>query len=604
MKKIISLILAFAMLCLPVLMVSCNGDSGSDDTTTTAGTTTEATPDGTTTAGGDTTTKAPDSTTAGNGDADTTTSTNSDVRDPSKPLKILFIGNSFTNHNKMAPNIFAPLCAAAGYEVQVDTILKGGHYLYEFAQETDEYGAQVKTALTNKKYDIVIIQEQSGAPVSNTPLFYYGARILADMVKTNGAELWYYQTWGYKAGYSKLPTHGGTTEAREMKLRAAYTAIAEETGGKVAHAGVAMLDVHTSQSSINLYNADLFHPSLEGSTLVAYTLFAEIFGVDPRGVNFNGTVSAQTAAILKEAAYKATLEENNAVPEEHKMVSTGVTIGKNGNSSDIDNSKTVELSALPTSKLISVLVDPTKAAGNGWVAPLKGDKTQIFSGIRGDNDRIASLEYNVTKLTDAQKAALADIGNGVSVIGIERMNSGEKGYTTAVENLVNGHWGSSYMAAMYFGEDRYDVNGKVSEEGEFSGLITLNFGDIYTFDAIGYMSGSMKGFPQIQKVYVSDDGVNWTLVESACYDTVKLEGEGDALTGVTGTQLPDPWNQNKAAAQALFSMGGVSGKYIRIGIIAGRASSAGSSSLTINLDGIQDINTREIVVFGEKKNAQ
>ena len=601
MKRLISLILMLSMLCMPLLLASCNTD-GNDDVTTTVGSTTEATPDATTPAD-ETTANTPDSTTA----ADTTTANNattsasSEARDPSKSLKILFIGNSFTNYNKMAPNIFAPLCAAAGYEVQVETILKGGHYLYEFSQESDEYGAQVKAALTNNKYDIVILQEQSGCPVSNTPLFYYGCRTLAEMVKANGAELWYYQTWGYKEGYSKLPTHGGTTSAMEMKLRAAYTAIAEETGGKVAHAGVAMLDVHTN-TSINLYNDDLFHPSLEGSTLVAYTLFAEIFGVDPRGVNFNGTVSAQTATILKEAAYKATLEENNAVPEEHKMVSTDVVLGQNGNSSDIDNSKTVELTSLPKSDLISVLVDPTKTAGNGWVTPLKGDKTQIFSGIRGDNDVIASLEYSTTQLTDEQKAALADIRNGVSVIGIERMNSAEKGHTTAVENLVNGHWGASYMAAMYFGEDKYDVNGNVSEEGEFSALITLNFGDIYTFEAMGYMSGSLQGFPQIQKVYVSDDGVNWTLVESACYDTVKLAGEGKGLTGVTDEKLPDPWNQNKATAQALFSMGGVSGKYIRIGVIAGRVSSAGGSSLTINLDGIQDINTREIVVFGEKKN--
>lgn len=519
-------------------------------------------------------------------------------RDPSETLDILFIGNSFTNTNSMAPNIFKPICEAAGYTVNVDTVLKGGWFLYKFASEADEYGAKVQEKLTKNSYDIVILQEQSGCPIANPALFYYGARQLAEMVKENGAELWYYQTWGYKAGYSKLPTHGGTTEAMEMKLRAAYTAIAEETGGKVAHAGLAMLDVHQNYgSAINLYKSDLYHPSIYGSTLAAYTLFAEIFNYDVRTVNYNGAVEAANATILKEAAYNATFGDNS-VPEEHRVVSEGVTLGQNGNSSDIDPLKTVQPTAWPTADLISVLVDPTKEAVNGWQAPLKGDKTQIFSGIRGDNDKIASSEYSYTQLTDAQKKDIADIGNGVSVIGIEYMDKSKEGSKTGVANLVNGHWGSSMMTGMVFSEKRYDINGIESEDGEFAGLLTLNFGDIHTFDTIGYMSGNMEGFPQVQKVYVSDDGVNWTIVESACYDAVKLAGMGGSLSQYTASKLADPWNQNTPKVQVLFSMNGASGKYIRIGVIAGLASSG--SSLTVDLSGVQAVNTRELLVFGKK----
>ena len=77
----------------------------------------------------------------------------------------------------------------------------------------------------------------------------------AAMVKANGAELYLYATWGYKEGHEKLASSGGTTAAMEMKLRAAYTAIAKEVGAKVVYAGVAMLDIHQN-TSINLYASE------------------------------------------------------------------------------------------------------------------------------------------------------------------------------------------------------------------------------------------------------------------------------------------------------------------------------------------------------------
>ena len=145
------------------------------------------------------------------------------------------------------------------------------------------------------------------------------------------------------------------------------------------------------------------------------------------------------------------------------------------------------------------------------------------------------------------------------------------------------------MAAMYFDKDTYNINGEKDANSHYTGLITLNFGSKMKFDAIGYMSGSLKGFAQAQDVYVSDDGINWTKVESACYDA-KLT----SLKSVNTAGNPDPWNNNKATVEVLFSMSGYSGKYIRIGIYRG-------GEVTDNTTGLEEINTREIVVFGEKE---
>ena len=246
------------------------------------------------------------------------------VRDPSKTYNILFIGNSFTYRNNMPTDIFKKICESSGYKVNVETITNGGHYLWEFASPNDTYGKQVHSALKEKQYDIVIIQEQSGNAIANPARFYDGVRDLSALVKENGAELWLFETWGYKEGYSKLPSHGGTTAAMEMMLRAAYTAIADEVGARVAYTGVAMIDVHTNNTQYNLYNADLYHPSKLGSTLAAFTLFAAVFNCDVREISYKKGLDTKTASIFKEAAYNATFGDNS-VDEEYRTSSLGVT---------------------------------------------------------------------------------------------------------------------------------------------------------------------------------------------------------------------------------------------------------------------------------------
>ena len=245
-------------------------------------------------------------------------------RDPSRIYNVLFIGNSFTYRNNMHTDIFRRVCENAGYKLSIHAITNGGHYLWEFASPTDEYGKQVHEALKTRKYDIVIIQEQSGNAIANPARFYDGVRDLAALVEENGAELWLFETWGYKEGYSKLPTHGGTTAIMEMKLRAAYSAIAEEVSANVAYVGVAMIDVHTNHPEYDLYNADLYHPSKLGSTLAALTLCASVFRCDVREISFKSGLDVKSAEIFKDAAYNAVFGDN-PVDEKYKTSSLGVT---------------------------------------------------------------------------------------------------------------------------------------------------------------------------------------------------------------------------------------------------------------------------------------
>lgn len=492
--------------------------------------------------------------------------------DKDKEYKLLFIGNSYTYYNKMPEDIFRSIAVSAGYKVNVSSLTKGGWTLRKSADQNDELGQQVDSALKSNKYDFVIIQEQSLLPATEPAKFYDGVRSIYKKIKENGAKPYLYETWGRKKDHADLKEYGMTNATMTWKLAGAYTAIGKELGIDVSYAGLAFFDVYNSDlNSIELYNADSTHPSPAGSYLAALTLFADIFGYDPEAVGYRPTGIPETdAAILKKAAHDAAFNDVN-IPKDYLMSSDGVTYRED---LDIDYSKMKNLTEFPRSELISVI--------SGGKYP----NGKSFSGILGTKGQIASKEYSLTGLTDVQKAEIADIGYGVSVIGIEKMFEDSKGYATAVENLVNGHWGSSLMACFEFDSKKYDINGNVSNDGKYTGLITLNFGRRFTFDAIGFFSGNLKGFPGAAEVYVSDDGTNWKIVPTACWDQIT----GTALVSCAKSPA-DPWNGNQSNTSCLFDMEGVSGQYIRIGVAVGRNDKSSKYNT---------INTRELVVYGKE----
>ena len=234
--------------------------------------------------------------------------------DIKKDYRVLFIGNSFTENNNMPKGIFAPLCKKAGYNVIVDQVTKGSYILESFANSADTYGAKIDSYLKKYKYDMVILQEQSHRSITNFGSFKRGVRALSEKIKENGAEVYLYETWGYKKGHGSLASYGGSTKAMAKKLHDAYISVADSVEAKVIYAGMAMLDVYTNHaSSVEIYNTtDLYHPSVAGSTLIAYTIFSTLFSEDVRNVSYRFG-KAERDNILKQAAYNAAIEKSFVV---------------------------------------------------------------------------------------------------------------------------------------------------------------------------------------------------------------------------------------------------------------------------------------------------
>ena len=554
MKKILALLLALATL---FAVVGCATQTPEvNDSSEKA-----ATEDPTTVGTNQPTEKPTESTT------EPTTETPDDPKDPmpepldkSKQYRILFIGNSYTYYNDM-PDLFENVAKAAGYDVVADKITKGSHTLQGFADPTDAQGTKVHTVLKSSiKYDYVVIQEQSSRPVSDPALFYDGVRNLDQMIKATGAKTVLYSTWGRKTGHSILSTMGWTNETMTWDLAAKYTAIGAELDIPVAYVGLAFYDVYAGNKGVNIYNDDKSHSSLEGSYLAALTIFSTIFGETPMGISFRSTVSAKDAEILQQAAYDA-VYNTPEIPEKYKTKSEGI-VAPSEDQLAINDSQRANLKSYPTSQIISL--------GTG-------------KGILGTKGQVASTAFSLTGFTDAQKKDIADIGYGVSYIGVEKVNS-SNGQETAFGNLVNGEWSSSKVTNITFDQNRYDINGvQNNAEGKYTALITLNFGQMCKFDAVGFFSGSLEGFPGAAEVFVSEDGVNWTRVVTACWDAVN----GKEL--VSAGKSPADYNGTTQKVGCLFDMSQCSGQYVRVGVVTGRYDQPGYYNT---------INTRELVVYG------
>ncbi len=201
------------------------------------------------------------------------------MRAPGKPLRILFIGNSYTYYNNL-PGIVADFARTVAYErpVTVEMVAQGGATLRDHWMSGEGLAA-----IRRGTWDYVVLQEQSmlgvmlvdGAPSVNDPEFFHRyARLFAREVAAAGAKPVFYLTWARQA-----------TPALQDHLTSAYTAIARETGALLAPAGVAWQAVRSARPSLGLYDPDGTHPSPTGSYLAAATLWATISGTPARGLS-------------------------------------------------------------------------------------------------------------------------------------------------------------------------------------------------------------------------------------------------------------------------------------------------------------------------------
>ena len=153
-------------------------------------------------------------------------------RSPTSPMRILFIGNSFTARNNV-PELVAKLALSRDRRLEHRLISAGGASLRMHWNKGDAQKAIRKT-----HYDFVVLQEQSTLPVKNALRMHENIRLFDQAIKDSGARTALYLTWARQ----------GAPETQKA-ITSAYMSIGEELGATVVPVGVAWQNLIRKHSS-------------------------------------------------------------------------------------------------------------------------------------------------------------------------------------------------------------------------------------------------------------------------------------------------------------------------------------------------------------------
>ena len=209
------------------------------------------------------------------------------------PIKILFVGNSFTSVNDL-PGALEALARAADAKplLVVDSHTVGGATL---KKHWDDGIAGPKIASAD--WDFVVLQEQSQTPLpefGRDALFYPYSRMFAEETRKAGAIPLFYMTWA-------RPDTPGPQE----RWTDSYVTITKELWAECAPAGEAIERAKRTVPHIRLFTDGNGHPTPEATYLIACTFYATIYHKSPEGLPNTVGLSPAEALAMQKCAWEA-----------------------------------------------------------------------------------------------------------------------------------------------------------------------------------------------------------------------------------------------------------------------------------------------------------
>lgn len=186
---------------------------------------------------------------------------------PSHPIKMLFIGNSFTQRNNV-PGLLVELAAARDLSVTHELISVGGASL-----RTHWNAGRAAQAIESGNFDYVVLQEQSTLPVKNAKRMAENVRLFDESIKRAGSRTVLYMTWARR--------HAPETQ---QAITDAYNTLGNELGAIVIPVGLAWQYFLAKHDKPVLHDRDQSHPTLAGSYLAACVFLAALFKQNPEGI--------------------------------------------------------------------------------------------------------------------------------------------------------------------------------------------------------------------------------------------------------------------------------------------------------------------------------
>ncbi len=214
----------------------------------------------------------------------------------SNAKKVLFVGNSYTFYFDM-PGLVKSCALSTNDTLETDQNTISGYTLKQHASNTTTTGK-----IKQGGFDHVILQANSleftyddNTVATNTLPYAYYLDSLAH-AHNPCAQTIFYTTWGRKSG-----SNGQTYLQQDTLIEKRYKAMANLKQAMLSPAGPVRRYLRTNSPGIELYDADLSHPSAAGSYVSAVCFYTVIFRKDPTLITYNAGLSAADANAIKQA---------------------------------------------------------------------------------------------------------------------------------------------------------------------------------------------------------------------------------------------------------------------------------------------------------------
>ena len=224
-----------------------------------------------------------------------------------EPLRVLFLGNSYTHTNALPEMLMTIANSTPGRMLDAKSVTRGGATLADLWTLTN--GLEVLRA---GKWDTVVLQDFSTLGQSfidakwgvNEPAgLIQWAKIWNAEIQRKNAKPLLYLTWGRKA-----------QPEFQAGLNYAYAEAAKEIGAQIAPVGLAWKRIRDTQPQLELFVADGSHPSPLGTYLTACVFLETLLYKSCGGASKVPTIvriTPEIQTIIADAAHAA-IEEYKA----------------------------------------------------------------------------------------------------------------------------------------------------------------------------------------------------------------------------------------------------------------------------------------------------
>ena len=209
--------------------------------------------------------------------------------EPQPELRVLFIGNSFTYYHDL-PKMLAELAKSGGQRpIYFQQETPGGCTLEKHWKD-----GKALAKIRSGRWDFVVLQDQSQAPLLNRASMFEYAKKLNAEIKKQGAVTILFMTWALQ-----------NKPADQSAISTAYEKLSRELKTPVVPVGNAWKMALASDKNLVLHDMDQKHPSPTGTYLAACVFYATLYGKSPEGLPGSiGGLTDQEARRLQFVAWK------------------------------------------------------------------------------------------------------------------------------------------------------------------------------------------------------------------------------------------------------------------------------------------------------------